>query len=263
VTRDRRPLLILAIAASAVVSAIYLGLGLDGLAVGLGRLGHARDFFAAAASPAVVSEADSAQSLLPILLDAVSQTLKFALAAMSLALVLSVPLTLMCSERFWSGPGFVAARACVAAMRSVHELIWAIILLAAVGLTPASAVIAIAVPSAGILAKVFAELIDEAPDDAGQALHALGASRLQVLLLGVVPGALASMVAYGFYRFECALRSAAVLGFFGFPTLGYRIHKSAENLYFEEVWTYLYALIFLMAVAELWSAVVRRRLEVV
>ena len=54
----------------------------------------------------------------------------------------------------------------------------------------------------------------------------------------------------------------AVLGFFGFPTLGYHIHQAAENLRYAEVWTMLYALILLMGLAEWWSGAIRRRLEV-
>jgi phosphonate transport system permease protein len=67
------------------------------------------------------------------------------------------------------------------------------------------------------------------------------------------------MAAYAFYRFECAVRSSAVLGFFGFETLGYGLELSFENLHFREVWTHLYALIALVLVLETWSASLRRR----
>jgi phosphonate transport system permease protein len=70
------------------------------------------------------------------------------------------------------------------------------------------------------------------------------------------------MVSYTFYRFECALRSAAVLGFFGFPTLGFYLAASFENLYYGEVWTYMYALFALIVAVEWWSGVVRKRFVV-
>ena len=66
------------------------------------------------------------------------------------------------------------------------------------------------------------------------------------------------MTAYTFYRFECALRSSAVLGFFGFPTLGFYLAASFENLYYGEVWTYLYTLFVLIVVVEWWSGIIRR-----
>jgi phosphonate transport system permease protein len=70
------------------------------------------------------------------------------------------------------------------------------------------------------------------------------------------------MTAYTFYRFECALRSSAVLGFFGYPTLGYYVAASAENLYYGEVWTYLYALFALIVVVEWWSGSIRRKIAI-
>jgi len=123
-------------------------------------------------------------------------------------------------------------RALIAFMRSIHELLWAVLFLAAMGMSPLSAVIAIAIPYTGTLAKVFSEMLDEAPRGAAEALRAAGASSAQVFLFGLLPRALPDICAYTFYRFECALRSSAVLGFFGYPTLGFYISASFENLYY-------------------------------
>ena len=124
----------------------------------------------------------------------------------------------------------------------------------------AQAVIAIAIPFGGTFAKVFSELLDEAPRESALALRGGGASRLQVILFGVLPRAQSDMTAYTFYRFECALRSSAILGFFGYPTLGQAISLSYENTHYREVWTYLYALFLLIVLFEAWSGAMRRRL---
>lgn len=202
-------------------------------------------------------------------------TVALAAAATSLALLLGLPLGLAASASFWntgtcsSIPGlhrglrglcFTTARAVIALLRSVHELIWAVLLLAALGISQVSAVVAIAIPYCGTLAKVFSELLDEAPSDAADGLRALGATHWQRLCLGLLPASLPDLCAYAFYRFECALRSSAVLGFFGYPTLGFYIAASFENLYYGEVWTYLYTLLVLVVAADLWSGAVRRRL---
>ena len=152
-----------------------------------------------------------------------------------------------------------ATRVLIVGMRSVHELLWAVIFLAAFGLNTASAVAAIAIPYAGTLAKVFSEMIDEAPRDSAFALRAAGAGTAQVFCFGLLPRALPDMCAYAFYRFECAIRSSAVLGFFGFPTLGYSISTAFENLHYAEVWTYLDALALLIIGVEVWSSALRRR----
>jgi ABC-type phosphate/phosphonate transport system permease subunit len=219
------------------------------------------DFLWAAAHPALFDEGTGEVFLVPLVFEAMAATVSFAAAGLGLALLASAPLSLLASTRFGGGGWLtVAARIAIVGMRSVHELLWAILFLAALGLTQISAVIAIAIPFAGTLAKVFSELLDEAEVDAALALQAGGASRLQSVVFGVAPRALPDLAAYALYRFECALRSSAVLGFFGFPTLGYALSTAADSAHFREVWTYLYALFLLVWLADRWSWALRRRL---
>jgi phosphonate transport system permease protein len=146
-------------------------------------------------------------------------------------------------------------------MRSLHELLWAVLFLAALGLNSAAAMISIAIPFAGPLAKVGSEMIDETSSRPSRALAGVGAGRFTTLFVGVLPGAAPDLLSYAFYRFECALRSAAVLGFFGYPTIGLYVAQSYEDYQLREVWTYLYALIVLVVLVEAWSRGVRRRLH--
>jgi phosphonate transport system permease protein len=152
-----------------------------------------------------------------------------------------------------------SARLSILLMRSVHELLFAVLFLAAVGLTPFSGVLAIAIPFSGTLAKVFSEMMEEAPRSATKALQQAGASRLQVLLFAILPASLPDMASYSLYRLECAIRSSAVLGFFGYETLGLYVKTSFENYYFGEVWSYLYVLLGVVLLVEWSSASLRRR----
>ncbi len=102
-------------------------------------------------------------------------------------------------------------------------------------------------------------MIDEAPRDVAYAYRGSGASATQVYLFGLLPRALPDMIAYSFYRFECALRSSTILGFFGYPTLGFYIAASFENLHYGEVWTYLYTLLVLVILVDWWSGALRKR----
>ena len=150
-------------------------------------------------------------------------------------------------------------RVLIALMRSVHELLWAVLFLAALGFNSFAAVVAIAIPYGGTLAKIFSEMIDESSRDSAHGLRAIGASPLVVFGIGLLPRALPDMVAYTFYRSECAIRSAAILGFFGYETLGYYVKASFDNLHYGEVWTYLYAIFALVLAVDLTSSAVRRR----
>lgn len=234
-------------------------------------------FLGHAFSPALGYESqfvpEGAPPLLGKALAGAHLTVVLAAAGMSVAVVLALPLGFLASSVWWridgDGAGplrraaapalYGAARTVIAMMRSVHELLWALLFLAAMGLTNLAAIVALAIPYAGFLAKVFSEVLDEAPRDSADALRAAGATRTQVFLFGLLPRALPDMASYAFYRFECALRSSAILGFFGPETLGRFIKDSWDEALYGEVWTYLYTLFALVLLMEWWSGVLRRR----
>jgi len=271
----KRGLVLIAIAAAGVWSAFHLDLSPGDLVPDRAHLGSFLDFFAAAFSPAVEAQGDTQAHIPSQALHGMWLTLLFATAGMSIALVIGIVLGFLASSAWWSGDPagrewrlvrrtvaplvYGTARLVIAFLRSVHEILWATLFLAAFGLSNANAVFALALPYGGTLAKIFSEMIDEAPRSAAGALRGAGAGGAQVFFLGLLPGALPDMASYAFYRFECALRASAVLGFFGVQTLGYYIKLSFDNLYYREVWTYLYALFVLVVLADLWSGVLRRR----
>lgn len=236
------------------------------------RLKILGEFFLGALTP------DLSSLALTELMGAVWNTIVFATAAMVFALILGTVLGFLSSTAWWSDDGtglgpsptrvrcticpavYVFARLFIALFRSIHELFWAVLLLIALGVNPFSGVIAIAIPYGCTLAKVFAEMVDEAPRDSATALRAVGASSMQVYCFGLLTRALPDMTAYAFYRFECTLRSAAILGFFGFETLGYFIRAAFLNPDpgYGTTWTFLYGLLALVIAADWWSGAFRR-----
>lgn len=245
-------------------------------------LKKAQEFFSAAIKPALNYEDPPPKGTEPLLrkvLKAVGQTIAFAAAAVGLAFICGAMLGFLASSAWWEddpvgastplgrmvrnliAPAVVwTTRGISVLARSIHELLWAVLFLSAMGLNAFTAVLAIAIPYTGVFAKVFSEIIDEAPRDAAYAIRGLGGSPVKVFLFGLLPRALPDITAYGCYRLECGMRSSAVLGFFGIPTIGYYLKPSFDEQHFHEVWTYLWALIVLIVVTDLWSGQMRRRL---
>ncbi|MDP6963232.1 MAG: ABC transporter permease subunit [Planctomycetota bacterium] len=254
--RSKRSRIILSIIAIAAAAYLHLGASVGDLIPKQQGANIVIEFAKAGLTP---------EASLQNMLSALGVTIKYALAAMSLAFLFALPFSVIASHSFWVQRGFAPhalrwlVRSFIAAMRSVHELLWAALLLAAMGLSPISAVIAIAIPYAGTLAKVFADIIDEAPRRSEAALTSIGASRWQRFFFGRLPQAIPDMLSYAFYRFECALRSSAILGFFGFPTLGYYIKLEFDNLNYSKVWAYLYVLLAMVVAVEYYSMQLRRR----
>lgn len=143
--------------------------------------------------------------------------------------------------------------------RSIHELFWALLLMPLFQVTPFCGMLALSLPFSGIFAKIFREIFDESDKRPLQALPS-GADPVSRFLFGIAPGIFAAAWKYTIYRVECGLRSSAVLGFLGIPTVGFYLETYFnEGLYAEAagilycffilVWLLRYALTWYVALA--------------
>ena len=135
--------------------------------------------------------------------------------------------------------------------RSVHELFWALIFLQIFGLTALTGVLAIAIPYAGICAKVFAEILEEA-DPAPMATVPAGSGAVSVFLFARVPGVWAHFKSFSLYRLECGLRSSTVLGFVGLPTLGFHLETAFKEGHYSEMSALLLIFFVVIATLRIW-----------
>jgi phosphonate transport system permease protein len=218
---------------------------------------------------------DLSAELAKLTLESAFTTLAFAIAGTTLSLALGVVFGILSSEVFWQlvfparatrrpirhRAPLVGLRAALAVPRAIHEAIWGLFFINILGLDPLVAVLAIGIPFGAITARIFAAILDETPRHALHALECSGASPTRALLYGLLPQALPDLLSYTFYRLECAIRAAAVLGLIGAGGLGYQILLSLQSLRYDQVWTFLYALILLSATTDVWSSFLRRRLH--
>lgn len=197
--------------------------------------------------------------------DAVVVTVAYAVTGMTVALAVGLPGALLVSGVLTSrkvvrAPTVASARGVFGSLRAIHELVWALLLLTILGPTPLAGVLAIGIPYGATLARVLGERLQDVPDEPLAALRSAGASAWQVLAYGRVPFAAADMSAYLFYRFECAIRAAAVLSFIGLGGIGYRMELALADLRFEQVWTLLAALIAVIVAVDALSGRLRQGL---
>ncbi len=174
---------------------------------------------------------------------ALGYTLAFALLGVALANVVGFGLALLFHRR--------AVRVGCAFIRAIHELFWALIFLQLFGLSPLTGVLAIAIPYSGIIAKVYAEILEEA-DQRPLSAVPVGSGRASVFLFVRLPDAWAHFRNYSMYRLECGLRSSAVLGFIGLPTLGFHLESAFKQGQYSDVSALLILFYLIIATMRIW-----------
>jgi len=144
--------------------------------------------------------------------------------------------------------------------RGVDQLIWALAFVRAVGLGPLAGVLAIAAADIFVMAKLFAEAIENADRRQTEAVTAAGGSRLMAIRFGLLPQVMPVMLAQVLYAFESATRSAAILGVVGAGGIGLQIAERIRVRYWDEVAFIIILILVTVAVIDFLSARVRRRL---
>jgi len=199
------------------------------------------------------------------------RTVAIATAGMTMAFVLALPLTLLStrvlsisalSGRMARAPFWVrqAVRWLLIVLRSVPELVWALVFVRVVGLGPTAGVLAIALTYGGMLGKVYGEILESGETHATETLLRNGSSRLQAFCYGLLPQNAAELTSYTVYRWECAIRSSVVLGFVGAGGLGQQMDNSMKMFNGGEVMTMLLVFMALVALADRVSAALRKGL---
>ncbi|MFN4293870.1 MAG: PhnE/PtxC family ABC transporter permease [Thermoflexales bacterium] len=247
-------------------SAIQVGL-FRGDLINAGGWALVRQFFAAALRP------ELSPDFLLLTLEATLVTFAYAISGLALSLVIGFVGGLLSSEVWWLarrphrqspttplGSPWLIARSALAVPRAIHEAIWGLFLARILGLDPLVAILALGLPFGAITAKVFSEILDETPRDALHALLNGGAPPARAMLYGLLPRAFPNLTSYSFYRLECAIRSATVLGVIGAGGLGYQILLSLQSLRYQEMWTLMAALLVLSGLTDWLSAHIRRAL---
>ena len=189
------------------------------------------------------------------------ETLEIALWGTVLAVILAVPLAILGARNLTPHPVvYVAARTVVSFFRSIPELISALFLVLAYGFGPIAGVLALAFHAAGFLGKFYAEDIENADPRAQEALDAIGASRLKVLIYAILPQVAPQYIAYTLYVLDRNVRMATVIGLVGAGGIGQELKGRYDMYNYGHVATILLAIFLLVVALDQLSIRLRRRM---
>jgi len=155
---------------------------------------------------------------------------------------------------------YLTAKSLLNLLRTIPEMVWALIFVFVVGLGPFPGVLALGVHTGGVLGKLFGEVLEDVDTQPIESLQSTGANRLQILLYGILPQVLPQFISYTLYRWEVNIRVAAVLGFVGAGGLGQRIHIAISLFLENRLLTLLIAIYILVTVVDYLSSYLRRKI---
>jgi phosphonate transport system permease protein len=210
-------------------------------------------FFPPETSPAFLEKTWSA------LLETLAMSALGTLLAAALGLLLALP-----AAKVHAGDAAHAkplVRLLLNALRSVPELVWASLLLIAAGLGPFPGTLALALHTAGVLGRLFAESIENADPGPAYALRVRGIGEVRVFLFATLPQIWPQIISYALYRWENNIRAAAVLGVVGAGGLGQMLSFHLALFQMHETCTVLLGMVLLVAAVDALSYLSRRVLN--
>ncbi|HCA87773.1 MAG TPA: phosphonate ABC transporter, permease protein PhnE [Streptomyces sp.] len=193
------------------------------------------------------------------LLIATLVTVEMAYLGTIAATLVSLPLSLLAARNLTTHPTlFALTRSVVMVCRAVPDFVFALMFVAALGLGPLPGVLGVAIHSVGMLGKLYAERIEEVDPGPGEALAAVGATKLQVVRLAVIPQVLPSIVANTLYRFDINIRSSIILGIVGAGGIGYELVTALQALDYQRAAAVMVIVLALVIVVEAVSNRIRK-----
>jgi phosphonate transport system permease protein len=189
------------------------------------------------------------------------ETLQMAIVGTLGGILLSIPFGLLAARNTTPHPWvYQVTRMLLNINRSIPDIIFALIFVAAVGLGPFGGVLALAVGSVGSLAKLYAESIEQIDPQQVQAVRATGAGSMQLFIYGVAPQAMPLVVSYSLLLFEHNVRSATILGLVGAGGVGFILTKYINLFQYANLMGALILVVMMVIVIDRVSDYLRKKL---
>jgi len=188
------------------------------------------------------------------------ETLSMSALGTGIAFVLGIALALPASGRYGRlARSFI--RLLLNVLRSIPELVWAVILLIAAGLGPFAGTLALAVHTTGVLGRLFADALENLPPAPETTLRINGASPMAAFFYAVLPQALPQLMSYTLYRWENNIRAAAILGVVGAGGLGQMLKFHLSLFQMQQAASVIIAMMLMITTVDGFSFWLRRKIN--
>ncbi len=202
-------------------------------------------------------------SLIPNLIEPALETFMIACLGTGIAIILAIPVAWLAALNITPSKaiGYPIGRAIMTLTRSVHEIVWGLIFVSAVGLGAFPGIVAISMRSIGFISKLTAEAIEDIDPGPLEAIKSTGGNGLQVILFGVVPQILPVFVGNAIFQWDINIRRATIMGLVGAGGLGLAFHRQLVMYNYGGVTSVIIAILLLIAIGEVGSYYGRRAIR--
>ncbi|HIJ54592.1 MAG TPA: phosphonate ABC transporter, permease protein PhnE [Deltaproteobacteria bacterium] len=196
------------------------------------------------------------------LIEPLLETIHIATIGTVVTVIIAFPIAFLSARNTtFNTATWMIGRFILVASRSVNTVVWGLLFVAIFGPGPMAGIWAIAFRSIGFMGKLVAEAIEEIDEGIVEAIEATGASRLQVLWIGILPQVLPVIYGTTVYRWDINIRESTVLGFVGAGGIGILLYSSINQFLWQEVTVILITVFGVVLVSEFVSATVRKRIS--
>ncbi|TCJ94944.1 phosphonate ABC transporter, permease protein PhnE [Nocardia alba] len=195
------------------------------------------------------------------IVDLAVQTLLMAVLGTVLAAIASVPLAFLAARNTSPHPAVQAvARAIITFCRAMPDLLFAVLFVRALGIGVLPGILALALHSIGMLAKLFADAIEQTDVGPREAVRSTGVGYFREMLNAVVPQVVPSWIGTFVYRIDINLRMSVVLGFVGAGGIGFALQDALRGLVYPRALGIVGVILVAITAMELLSIAIRRML---
>jgi len=215
----------------------------------IGGIDLFKEFIISAFNPEINNE------IILIVVKKIFETIFIAFSSWLISIIFGIIFGILSSDIFYkifSLPIFIKRfiKLALTITRSIHEIIWGLILMNLYGINFSVGILAISIPYIAINAKVFSEQIENISLKSIESIEQINGIKFSSLITLIWSPVIETLKNFGLYRLECAIRSTAVLGLFGIGGIGTSIFLSFQTLNFRTLWTYLWGLAFLIILSQ-------------
>ncbi|MCO6540946.1 MAG: phosphonate ABC transporter, permease protein PhnE [Lactobacillus sp.] len=200
-------------------------------------------------------------SYVTVVIQPIIETIKMALIGTTLGSIIALPICVFAARNIVTNKIVTTSiRFLLNIIRTLPDLMLAALFVAIVGIGPLAGILTLAIFSFGMVSKLFYEAIETIDSGPLEALQAVGANKIQIIVFAVLPQVINNFVSYFLYTLEINVRASTVLGYLGAGGIGVYLQRSLDSFNYQQTAVIILAILVVVLIIDGLSNYLREKL---